>query len=241
MAIHAVDICLPCEGYRNYTRLLEMCFSAEVSLVTFLIGTIFSAVIFQLGTPLDKIIGLFGVYVSLMQGIEFLLWSHQTCDQYHKNVSVLGALLNSAQPIVLGILALIYSTRVENKGYVFLVVVALCLYGVYSYIDKTAFILSPELHCTQPRANDPHLHWNWAQNYPWSSDWLVYISSIVLISILGMPTLSQGIGLGAYFLISMIATGMVYPRQEVGSLWCVFGALTPPLYYAARVLKIIKA
>lgn len=218
-----------------------MCFSAEVSLVTFLIGTIFSVFIFQLGTPLDKIVGLFGGYASLMQGIEFLLWKHQTCDQYHKNVSVLGSLLTNGQPLILGIVALIYSTRVENKAYVVLIMAALCMYGLYCYIDKTAFVLTPELHCTQPKANDPHLHWNWSQNYPWSRDWLVYITSILLIAILGMPTLSQGIGVALYFLVSMTATAMVYPRQDVGALWCVFGALTPPLYYATRVLKIIKA
>ena len=47
-----------------------------------------------------------------MQGIEFLLWKHPVCDDYHKAVSVAGMILNHLQPVVLGAATwAIYRTR----------------------------------------------------------------------------------------------------------------------------------
>ena len=93
-----------------------MCFNKELSLVSFSTGTIFSILLYQLNNITYKILGLFLGYVSLMQLIEFLLWSHQICDNYNKMISILGMILNYGQPIILAILLLtFYNQSKKNK------------------------------------------------------------------------------------------------------------------------------
>ena len=88
-----------------------MCYSAEASLATLVFGLAGSAGIYRLGSTYDHIIALYIGYVSLMQGIEWVLWKNQACDAFHKNVSVLGMLLNASQPLVLGAIILTLSPR----------------------------------------------------------------------------------------------------------------------------------
>ena len=67
-----------------------MCFSKEVSLATFIIGVLGGFLCYSVNSPDYKIIGLFFGFVSLMQGIEYLLWCHQTCDTYNKILTNAG-------------------------------------------------------------------------------------------------------------------------------------------------------
>ena len=67
--------------------------------------------LFSTGINDYKVIGLIFIFFSLMQGIEYLLWSHQECDEYNKMISTLGMVLNHLQPIVLFILLYIYITK----------------------------------------------------------------------------------------------------------------------------------
>ena len=85
-----------------------MCFSKEVSLVTFILGLFTSYLCYSVNTPEYKIIGLFFAFVILMQGIDYLLWEHQQCDDLNKNISTTGMLLNNLQPIILFILKNVY-------------------------------------------------------------------------------------------------------------------------------------
>jgi len=206
-----------------------MCYSAEVSLITLTVGLIGSAFVYTLDSAYDRILGLFLGYVSLMQGVELILWNHQKCDIFHKKISVLGMLLNSGQPLILGFLILALSNRKEYRleiiGIMFLYSLY-CIYLIYAYKEN--------LQCTQPRANDPHLVWNWTILDSWRIDWTIYITTACLISILGMPTLNQGILLATFYLFSMIISIIVYPRQNMGAMWCFFTSLVPPFYYFLR-------
>jgi hypothetical protein len=206
-----------------------MCYSAEVSLVTLLVGLIGSAFVYTLGSEFDRIAALFIGYVSLMQGIELVLWNHQKCDTFHKKISVLGMLLNLGQPIVLGLLTLLISSRKEYRIEIIGIMIlysAYCFYLFNSYNDN--------LQCTQPRANDPHLVWNWTILDSWRTDWAIYIIVACLISILGMPTFNQGLLFAGALFFSMITSIIVYPRQDMGAMWCFFSALSPPIYYFLR-------
>jgi len=206
-----------------------MCYSAEASLVSLIAGLIGSALVYTLGSAFDRIFALFLGYVSLMQGIELILWNHQKCDVFHKKISVLGMLLNSSQPIVLGILVLALSNR---KEYRLEIIGILFLYSIYFIHFFNSY--KEHLHCTQPRANDPHLVWNWTILDSWRADWAIYIIVACLISILGMPTFNQGILFAAGLFFSMITSIIVYPRQDMGAMWCFFAALSPPIFYFFR-------
>jgi len=209
-----------------------MCFSAHVSLVTFILGLAGAALVWSLNTPFDHILGAFTGFVALMQGIEYLLWQNQRCNDAHKWTSVAGLWLNHLQPLVLGGLILFFSPRLEYANWIVGIMAAYTAAIVpYSlqYSDKGA------THCTTPRVDDPHLIWRWnIQNYN-KYAYSIFLMAIAGISMLGMPTLEQGIVtavvISGLFLLSML----IYSRETVGALWCFFGAFVPLSYYFFRL------
>jgi len=208
-----------------------MCYSSEVSLLTLIVGLIGSGAVYTLGSAFDKIIGGFLAYVSLMQGIEWILWNNQACDSFHKKVSVLGMLLNFGQPIVLGLLILLFSDRMQYKKVIISIMIVYTIYGLMycsNYIKN--------LQCTNPRPNDPHLVWNWTILPSYYIAWTVYICTVIIISILGMPTINQGLFFAGSTLVAMIISIIVYPRQDMGAMWCFFTAYSPFLYYFFRTI-----
>jgi len=209
-----------------------MCFSAEASLATLVFGLVGSAGIYRLGSAYDHILALYLGYISLMQGIEWVLWKNQTCDYFHKNVSILGMLLNTSQPLVLGALVLALSTRTENFLYIGII---MALYTLYTVIYLQQY--KSNLQCTTARPNDPHLVWNWLllPYYYWS--WFAYIAAVCAIAILGMPTLFEGVAFASLAVVSMGLSIAFYPRHTMGSIWCFFSAACIPILYIYRVLK----
>lgn len=212
-----------------------MCFSKEVSLATFITGITGSIFVYTLGKLNDKIIGIYLGYVSLMQGIEYLLWNHQTCDVFHKDISFLGMILNISQPIVLGIIILLINTELKDKS---LIIAILFIYSIFAIEYCKNY--SNNLQCTRPRPNDPHLVWNWTILESYTTMWAIYIITVCSICIIGMPTLDNGIRCAFAAFITMLISIIIYPRQDMGAMWCFFTALSPPFYYIARRLKIFN-
>ena len=93
-----------------------MCFSASLSLLSFTLGITGSILVYTLDGPSNKIIAMFLGFVSFMQLIEYLLWIHQICDDYNKLLSKIGMWLNQLQPIVLGLLVLIFNNSEINNN-----------------------------------------------------------------------------------------------------------------------------
>jgi hypothetical protein len=183
--------------------------------------------VYNLGTVIDRIIGGYLGYVSIMQLIELLLWSHQTCDSYHKNLSIAGMFLNTTQPIVLGLLVLLFSPKKSPWIYALIVTYSI---GVAYYATE----YTSDLQCTTPKEKDPHLVWNWSI-LPSSNSWLIlYILTSMGIAILGIPNLLQGIKVALFMAVTMLVSTIVYPRQDMAAMWCFFTAFVPMGYYLSR-------
>ena len=166
-------------------------------------------------------------FVSFMQGIEWLLWRHQTCDTYHKTVSLLGFFLNGLQPFVLGALVIIFTQK--N------VFPILCTLFIYSLITALyAIQYTSDLHCTIQHKGDPHLLWNWTIMPYYVITWITYITSVMIICMLGMPTMGTAIFSATGMLLTMIASIILYPRQHMGAMWCYFSTFLPIIYYTYR-------
>jgi len=209
----------------------RMCFSEEVSFATLIIGLLGSSLVYTLGSASDHIIAFFIGYVSLMQGVEWILWKHQTCDSFHKKISVLGMLLNTAQPLILGVLVLLISPR--SSYYKSSLISVMILYSLYSIFFVSQY--KDTLQCTNPRSDDPHLVWNWTIMPYYYVSWFIYIFTVIIISLLGMPTLKAGILFAVTVTASMITSIFLYPRQDMGAMWCFFSVFAPPLYYIYRI------
>ena len=90
-----------------------MCFSKEVSLITFIVGFISSVLCFLSESPTYKILGLFFINVVMVQLTEYLLWDHPKCDDYNKRVSVIQMIIINLQPMVL-FMAVLYYNNIDK-------------------------------------------------------------------------------------------------------------------------------
>ena len=209
-----------------------MCFSYESSIISLLVGTISSIFVFLLGGYFDKIVGSWFLYVSLMQGIDAILWKHQTCDNFHKNVTLIGSLLNSSQPFFLVSLFYIFSKDFNMLPSF----ITILLYGLYGIFINDFFKNHPDnYYCTSPRPGDPHLVWNWTVGEKRILNWLVYLLTLILLAKFGLNE-KRGNLFGGSILLGLVLSYFMYPRESIGSLWCFFTALTPPIYLILRKL-----
>ncbi len=179
-----------------------------------------------MGSPTDKIIGGFFGFVSLMQFIEYLLWDHQICDDYHKNISNVGMWLNHLQPAVLGILVLIFGPdkyRLQTLAITGLYFLAAVKYSLQYTEDKM---------CTTPKKDNPHLVWNWNIMDHSYNMYLLFLGSMMALYIFGMK--KNGIIFGVLSVISLVISMLVYPRGSIGAMWCLFAVFAPLIYLFGR-------
>lgn len=199
-----------------------MCFSAETSAASFLVGMFASAAIWLRGQGEDRIFALIFGFIVLMQGVEYLLWRHQRCDDWHRSVSLFGAWLNLSQPVIA---ALIILCLAPNPSPWIFGVVAGYLALIVPYLSR----YEESLRCTGPRPGNPHLVWGWTNMTGKALMWAAYLAAFISIMYLGMRT-GTAHRFTALALVSLGVTALVYPRESVGSVWCVFAALVPVGY-----------
>jgi hypothetical protein len=215
-----------------------MCFSSEVSLITFLIGIIGAYLCISLKTNTDKIIGYFFGFVALMQLIEFLLWNHQICDNYNKFLSIIGMVLNHLQPIVIGLLVLFFNKKIKHKWIIYTILV---IYIIVIIPYSLQFIQSGDFDCTLKNTKqNSHLIWNWNGMYMAQFVYVIFTLSMALISIFGFPVLNFGIGMAFVVVISFVSSIFLYPQKAVGALWCFYTVFILFIYYLLRISNIIQ-
>lgn len=208
-----------------------MCYSAEISLLTGSIGIVFSGLLFFSADRFYRLLGSFFGFVSLMQLIEFLLWSHPVCDDYNKTVSVLGMILNHLQPVVLaGLTAYFYNSNIGILG--LLTMVYLIVIIPYS------LQFTSNLQCTtrQCGATDPHIVWNWNTLKNSDFTYWVFLGTFAGIGLAGMP-LEKGLPFSACAVGSYLLSKHVYDRKVMGSLWCFWTAFAPAAIYLNSLIS----
>ena len=198
-----------------------MCFTKNISLFTFLSGTLGGIICYSYGTPEFKIIGLFFVFVSLMQYLEYLLWSHQICDDYNKMISKIAMIVNHLQPIVLYLLVARYSKT--NKMMNVLLVIYIIVISGYSKNYLTGD------NCTM---KDSHTHLNWEWNHQTNAE-IVYLIFLICLVVFGsgIPTQFYSMVFIVIAVLSYTISSFIYSKtNSVGSMWCFFSAFAPFLF-----------
>jgi len=221
-----------------------MCFSEEVSLFSFIIGIVGSALCISLGETLDKIVGWGLGFVSLMQGIEFLLWRHQKCDWWNRILSLFGMLFNHLQPLVFVIIVSAFNPFItKTDRTIILTILGIYLIAIIPY--SIPFITDPTLQCTLKFKNakfaqgqgqgQGHLLWEW-NNMKYST--LVYslfLLSFCITFIFGFPNRINGWIAAFVAVIIFTLSRYLYPTIYNGTLWCFFTAFLPIIYYFVRI------
>lgn len=209
-----------------------MCYSKEVSIGTFLVGTFFSLAYAFSGGVSERILGFFLAFVSSMQAIEAIVWSHQECDAFHKGVSILGMVLNHLQPLVLGGLAVWFGT-VRSPALFWSI---FWIYAISIFLYSLQYIREENLHCTTRQCGNPHLVWNW-NILPYNQPiYLLFLGTMCAMAILGFPSRQMGVLFSLAAVTSYGLSTLLYDRKVVGAMWCFFTAYVPVFLVARKSL-----
>jgi hypothetical protein len=210
-----------------------MCFSPEASLLSFTVGIAGSLLCISLGSIKDRIVGYFFGFVSLMQGIEYLLWMNQTCDIYNRIISFLGMVLNHLQPLVLGFIILLINKNTGNKRLIYLLMLAYLL--VIVPYSLQFFSVEKEKKCTL-KNKENHLNWNWNLLKYNRIIYLFFLFTMSALFLIGLPSLKSGRHFALGAILTYTTSGIIYTNNNVGALWCYYTAFFPLIYYFLTIL-----
>jgi len=207
-----------------------MCFSKEVSLGTFIIGAIGSALVYSFNTKIDKILAIFFFYIILIQLMEFILWNNLKCNTINKITTFIAIILNATLPVVLALL-LLYNYKLPNQTSVIIFTI---LYSIMMLIYN---LQTKELCTLKNQFN--HLEWGWHFLNMYVFVYLIYVLYLAYI-ILSIP-FNWNITLLLLVIIPYLISIYIYlGTGAIGSVWCVFAAFFPIIWFFLRKIKYIK-
>lgn len=192
-----------------------MCFSASVSLQTYIVGMIGSFMLWQKGYT-----ALAGFYATViqMQLVEFVLWTQQQgCSSLNAAATRAGILINHLEPLVLyGCIAATTSLPVPVH---ILAALYTCMTLKYSWK-----VLSGPA-CTKTYSN--HLEWTWNYQDGYDLHYALFLALVVSVSMYGIP---QPVGTwhaGIVIVTFLISKHMYGTEKATGAMWCFFAAFVP--------------
>jgi len=213
-----------------------MCFNANVSASTYIIGVLGSLMLFRRGRIPEAI---FYFWVIQMQLIEYILWmtermrgSKGECGVVNEITTKLGVLINHLEPIVLWIAIKMFSPKklpvyIDAVMMVFLCLTVLYTRGVYqmnSDEQSECTVVTPE--------SSPHLHWKWTQGPYGREYYLGFVFVLVMLSLYGLPHgRINAIMIITSFLISYKLYGKTH---SVGAMWCFSASFAPWILLAVK-------
>jgi len=206
-----------------------MCFNYKVSLLTFLIGTIFSIILINYGNKKysleNKIMGIFFIFISAIQFMDFLFWIDIKNKLGINHITtILGPILNIFQPGILYVIKyLCYRPYVFTlKNFNLPVAILNFAYFIYFIIIYKTFLSNDKLITS---AKNGHLDWPWLK---YTSPYFYLILLAINIFYLFDFNYALIIFLITYFCLYL---SVKYFYYSAGELWCFFGAFIPLVVY----------
>lgn len=217
-----------------------MCFNAEVSLFTFVLGTLFSIILIKYGNKQFKIenlaTGIFLIFISMIQLMDYIFWIDLNNKiGINRIATILGPILNVGQPLILYIIKyLIYKPEVLSmKNYNLPVFILNMLYLIYFVFMYKNFLSSGDL---VTKTKNKHLSWPWIK---YASPLLYLV--LFAINIFYLFNIKYGM---VFFSITylFLLLSVKYFKYNAGELWCFFGSFIPLfMYYLSfNVNKILS-
>jgi len=203
-----------------------MCWNTETSVITLVIGTVFTILLLVKYPDKNvRVVALLWQFVLFMQLFEALSWiSKNTQNNTLSKFSTLGAFIfNVLQPIVAGLLCILISESTTIK-YTLSILMILYIMILFYYVSDTSF--ENPLYNNEETCHHLQLYW-------WSGFsilvFILYIS-IISISCLSLLPLRFGIFQLSYIIITLLLSIWLYPCTY-GSIWCWFAAFAPILTF----------
>jgi hypothetical protein len=205
-----------------------MCYSKSLSLKSFLFGIISSIYLYTNNNSSfneNKTIALFFSFVSLMQLVEYFLWSDLKCTGINQTTSKIGILLNHFQPVVLLLISLFYlesnnsSSFNINQNVLILINIIYSIYVIYDYkrfLDEKNF-------CVKPNKKG-HLDWTWKHNFNYTFYHLLIFLNLLNYNNYYNLTMSMILSYVIFFV------SLTKFRDNIGEFWCLMVTGIPFLF-----------
>lgn len=200
-----------------------MCYSAESSIISFIIGFPSCLYLLQSKNNTNKHIGLFLVSVVTIQFLEFLMWIDQKCGFLNSFATRSTRLVLIMQIYTIFLGGYLYNTLIIPKNILKLILIPLSIYliivGFSPYFDKRKW-------CSKPN-EDKSLQWSYQNEIP---DFISYFYfAIFIISPFLVKELWKGI------LIFILGALSFYINQYINyatrnSRWCYYAAFMPIVF-----------
>jgi hypothetical protein len=197
-----------------------MCWSAPVSLATFITSLVMCVYIWKRNYKNDKALAIFIVWFSFMQLFEFFMWRDMKGHTLSSKLSLIFILL---QPLVLAA-GLYYYTGSLYKYWEKWILGIIILISAIKALSAAiyAFIINTEQKWLSVKGPNCHLIWWFFKNFNnlprvITGD-AVYFFLLFLALVMIKP-LSDGLFYSGLALLTLFLTRTFYPK-EFGSLWC---------------------
>ena len=200
-----------------------MCYSKEVSIITYGIGTVTSIMLYKRNNISLKINGILFLFVTQMQLIDYFIWKNNKCNKFNLDVSHIGTILNHFQPVILYIAIKYFNKKLDDKRKIILDAVFVIYLASLLHYSKGIYPLA----CTEVTPeSDPYLKWDW--NYKKNASfYLIFMAVIVLFQYIGLEK-PYNIFITLAIIISIIGTKMITKdKKAFGLMWCWFSAFLP--------------
>jgi len=200
-----------------------MCFSKNLSMMSFLFGIFSSLMLIIFGNTksynTNLSIGLFFIYITLIQLVEYLIWSDLKCENgLNKFASLIGPLLTNFQPVILLMIFSYYikSNNIISNKILYCVNIIYIFYIFYVYFG----IYMKENICTGLNKYN-HLEW------PWINSFNYYFYYIVLF--INIMNYLNNKNIVTVLIISIIFDIISYYKfsHNIGEFWCLLGTSVP--------------
>ena len=211
-----------------------MCYSAESSLSTFLVGSTSSLYLLLFSnSPIYKHAGLFFISVAFIQLLEYLMWTDQKCGIINDTASRLIVPVLSLQPIAIFLGGYIFNTTVLDKNTLYYILLLLTIglsHALYKkFSDKRSY-------CSKPNI-DGALAWAYMEEHNFKNIFTMLYYIIFLIAPFMLKDKVKGM-----IILAAGLTTYLYSRFPVtsshNSRWCFFAAYLPILFVILNELGL---
>ena len=210
-----------------------MCWSAEASTTSYILGSIASLYLLFIGDKYDKHIALFSLTFIQIQLAEFFMWIDQDCNKnLNHNATIFAEYILILQPLSIILGAILFKTTniPNNLLYLFL------LFLIINLFLQSINVINNKRKLCSKSINNGYLNWDRIKKL----DKISYIFYFISISFI-WPFLNnrKGFFILTFGMISLLFglnnnNQFIFAQWE--SKWCFIGVLLPILILILKFL-----
>lgn len=210
-----------------------MCWSAEASITSYILGSIVSLYLFLIGDKYDKNIALFSLTFIQMQLAEFFMWIDQDCNKnLNHYATIFAEYILILQPLSIIFGAILFKTTNIPKNLLYCLLVIIIIY----LINYSMLVAYNKRKLCSKSINNGYLKWDRIKKV----DIIYYIIYFIFISFL-WPFMNsiKGFFILIFGIISLLFglnnnNQFIFAQWE--SKWCFISVLLPFLILIAKFI-----